>query len=105
MKFITRIPTHLNDGTPVDGVTMERIRQMFFVAFGGYTTDAVSEGGWRSDDGQDYVEPSVTVSCVCDRLQYTEARELVVEIGRMLDQEAMYFEIQYFDGVEIIPVK
>lgn len=105
MKFITRIPTHLNDGTPADGATMERIRQMFFVAFAGYTTDAVSEGGWRNDDGHNFVEPSVTVSCVCERSQYTQARELVIEIGRTLGQETMYFEVQYFDGVEIIPIK
>lgn len=104
MKFITRIPTHLNDGTPVDGVTMERIRLMFFIGFGGYTTGSVSEGGWRSGEGVNFVEPAITVSCVGERAQYAEARALVIEIGRMLDQQTMYFEVQYFDGVEIIPV-
>lgn len=105
MKFITRIPTHLNDGTPVSDEQMQAILMMYVEAFGGFTTEAASEGGWRSESGFDFIEPTIGVSCVCDRSRYTEARQLILQIGRLLGQEAMYFEVQYFDGVEIIPLE
>ena len=34
----------------------------------------------------------------------SQARELVIQIGRQLGQRAMYFEVRYFDGVEIIDI-
>lgn len=36
---------------------------------------------------------------------FNDGRPVVIAIGRMLDQEAMYFEVQYFDGVEIIDTR
>jgi hypothetical protein len=36
--------------------------------------------------------------------QHQEARELVLRIGQKLGQKAMYFEVRYFDGVEILEV-
>ena len=43
--------------------------------FGGVSVDGPGQGAWIGED------------------------------GRMLDQKAMYFEVQYFDGVEIIDVR
>lgn len=42
------LPTTLNDGTPVDGAKIERIKETLMKAFGGYThLKHRSEGAWR----------------------------------------------------------
>lgn len=106
MKLTTRIPTHLNDGTPVDASTMQTIRVMIANEFGGVSVDGPGQGLWIAADGTPYDEPSYLVTfAASDRSSYAAARKLVMEIGRMLAQEAMYFEVQYFDGVEVFPVE
>lgn len=42
------------------------------------------------------------LSVLGDRNRYLEAREMTIEIGRKLEQLAMYFEVEDVDGVEII---
>ena len=49
----------------------------------------------RHDDTQ-----PVIVSC--DRERLDESRQLIVAIGRQLGQKAMWFEVQYYDGVQIL---
>ena len=49
-------------------------------------------------------EPSYVLTVACSREDYSLARQLVIDIGRRLDQRAMYFEVRYFDGVEIIAI-
>lgn len=102
MKFITRIPTHLNDGSPVVREVVEAIEAKLVARFGGFTTEAPSHGAWADASGRVYAETAYTVSVACSRDDYADAKALVIEIGRMLEQEAMYFEVQYFDGIEII---
>lgn len=104
MKITTRIPTHLNDGSAVAESVMQTIRERIATEFGGVSVDGPGQGVWIGDDGKSYDEPSYLVTFATDRVNYATARDLVIEIGRMLDQEAMYFEVQYFDGVEIIPI-
>jgi hypothetical protein len=42
------LPTTLNDGTPVAGSKIQRIKDKLFKAFGGYThLNHRSEGAWR----------------------------------------------------------
>lgn len=41
----------------------------------------------------------------CDNSRLDEARGEVLRIGRQLDQLAMFFEVQYYDGVQILRVK
>jgi len=65
MKWITRIPTHGNDGKPF---------------------------------------PNNVLSVACQPSDLQKARETVVWIGKALQQEAMYFEIQD-SPVEIIRIE
>ncbi len=105
MKFSTRIPTHLNDGSPVAREVTQSILDLVMERFEGFTTEAISTGGWRNESGEDFVEPAFTLSVLCENSRYGDARQTVIEIGKMLDQEAMYFEVEYFDGVEIISTR
>ncbi|MEX1027653.1 MAG: hypothetical protein WD049_06560 [Candidatus Paceibacterota bacterium] len=103
MKLITRIPTHLNDGSPVSAESMQTIWMMIAERFGGVSVDPPGSGAWLDEQGKVYDEPSYLVTfATANRSDYVDARQLVIEIGKLLGQKAMYFEVQYFDGVEII---
>ncbi len=104
MKLTTRIPTHYNDGRPVSVEVLGDIRRMIADKFGGVSVDGPGQGAWIGTDGKMYDEASYVVTFATERVRYSEAREVVIAIGRLLEQEAMYFEVQYFDGVEIIDV-
>jgi hypothetical protein len=100
--FITRIPTHYNDGTPVPKAVLDEITDEVFEAFGGCTLEGPGTGVWRDDQGKVYAEQSFRLEVACDRSHYPEAREMVLRIGQRLGQKAMYFEVRYFDGAEIL---
>ncbi|ETX06897.1 MAG: hypothetical protein ETSY2_14355 [Candidatus Entotheonella gemina] len=104
MIFITRVPTHRNDGTPIHSDELETIKRRVWEAFGGLSIDGPGTGVWVADDGTVYDETSYILQVHCDRARYQEARELVTQIGRQLGQQAMYFEVRYFAGVDIIDI-
>jgi hypothetical protein len=102
--FITRIPTHYNDGTPIPVEVLNEITAEVYARFGGFTLEGPGEGGWVAADGTVYSEQSRRLEVACERNRYSEARDLVLWIGQRLFQKAMYFEVRYFDGVEILTV-
>lgn len=102
MVFITRIPTHLNDGSPVTKTAMDAVLKRVWTTFGGYTLEGPAEGAWVDDSGKLYSETSYRLEVFCDRERLHEAKALVIEIGRELGQLAMYFEVRHCDGVELI---
>ena len=105
MLFITRIPTHRNDGSEI--TTEERTALLREVSniFGGFSLDGPGQGSWVDEDGRVYDEASYRLEVMCDRADYAKARESVIELGRQLDQLAMIFEVRYLDGVEIIDIE
>ena len=104
MIFITRIPVCYNDGTRVPKEVLQEIADEVFQLFGGCTMESPGTGVWAAEEGKVYSEESFRLEVACDRNQYAEAREMVLSIGKRLRQKAMYFEIRYFDGVEILDV-
>lgn len=105
MQWITRIPTHGNDGDPIPPTVRQSILNDVRNAFGGFSLDGPGQGAWEDDEGRVYEEASWVLTVICERGQYAEARDMVREIGRRLDQFAMYFEVRYMDGVEIIDIE
>ncbi len=108
MKFTTMIPKQFNDGESVPQTLLRDILSRFWVAFGGLTVEGEVEGYWMNEEETLFVDPCLKVFSVCDDDQYKEAVELVMQIGRELEQEAMYFEVQYHptkSGVEILDTK
>jgi len=101
MLFITRLVTHDNEGESTAERREEVLREAQ-VKFGGYTLSGPDQGSWRDDDGRVYSEASYGLEIFCDTARLTEAREFVVWAGKRLSQKAMYFEVRYADGVEII---
>jgi hypothetical protein len=102
--FGTRVPTHYNDGTPVPEAVLHDIMDRANTLFGGCTLENPAKGTWRDDQGQVYAEESQRLEIACERGRYGEVREFVIAVGQLLDQKAMYFEVRYFDGAEIIDV-
>lgn len=105
MLWITRIPTHDNDGREFPAETLQAILADVAAQFGGCSLDGPGRGLWIGDDGRVYDEPSYELSVSCPREQFVEARGMVIEIGRRLGQLAMFFEVRYFDGTEIIDIE
>jgi hypothetical protein len=105
-KFTTLIPTHRNDGEPVDPAYLPLLVRQWSILFGGCTVEGLCFGHWiDTRDGGHYQDESVRVSVVCDNDLYDDAVAAVLEVGMALGQEAMYFELRDFDGVRILRVK
>lgn len=105
MKFTTIIPTQRNDGTSVSQSELDSVLQSLWQQFGGLTVDGTTEGHWVDQQtGQHYFDPGLKVTVVCDRDRIQEARDAVITIGKQLDQIEMYFEVQFFDGVEFLRI-
>lgn len=106
MTFTTIIPKHRNDGSPVSRKEMNAILAGLRARFGGVTVDGEIEGQWVDQtDGKVYRDRSLKVTVACDRERLHEAEEAVREIGRQLEQKAMYFEVRYFDGVTFLRIE
>lgn len=105
MKWMTRIPTHDNDGNSLEGLVLQTLLHEVRNRFDGYSFDGPGWGAWTDDDGMVYEENSYVLTVLCERARYLDARNLVIEIGRGLGQKAMYFEVRDVDGVEIITIE
>jgi len=105
MVFTTLIPTRRNDGSPVPRAELQEILSGLWTRFGGVTIDGIVTGHWiDSHDGQHYQDESLKVSIACDNDRLQDAESAVVEVGKRLEQKAMYFEVRYFDGVRFLRV-
>jgi hypothetical protein len=104
MKFIALLPLRYNNGRLVKESIRRRFLSEALERFGGYSLEPGVQGGWRDETGHVWRDESFRLVISCDRSQYEEARQYVIHIGQVLEQEAMYFEVQYFDGVQILNV-
>ncbi|TWT58917.1 hypothetical protein KOR42_23040 [Thalassoglobus neptunius] len=103
MKVTTFIPIHRNDGSPVSPEELQEISRKVWERFGGATLEGRVEGHWVDEqDGQHYQDTSLKLTVVSEPERLPELEQLVREIGRQLDQKAMYFEVKYFDGVRFL---
>jgi hypothetical protein len=99
---ITRIPTHRNDSSKINARERREILRQVRDAFGGYSLEGPFEGVWVADDGKVYEETSYRLEVIVEPGQLQVAGELIIAIGKQLDQQAMYFEVR--EGGEIIDI-
>lgn len=103
MVFITLIPTRRNDGSPVGHDEQQEILRGLWTRFGGLTIEGSVAGHWIDDrDGRHYQDECLRVSVACEPDRLAEAEAEVRAIGERLGQQAMYFEVRYFDGVRFL---
>ncbi|TWT30730.1 hypothetical protein [Blastopirellula retiformator] len=103
MKFTTLIPLNRNDGSEVSQAEINEILAEIATRFGGFTSEGTVDGSWL-DSGKIYSDRLLKVSVACDRSQYEEAKQVVIGIGRRTGQLAMFFEVVFFDGVQILEI-
>lgn len=89
-----------NDGTPVSAEELNAILKRFGDAFEAYSVEGPFDGFWKG-----YQDRCLNLIVACDNERLAEAESLVVEVGRELGQKGMYFEIEFFDGVRILPIE
>ena|SRR5579872_3076976 len=104
MKFTTLIPMNRNDGTPFRPAVLERIIEQLWRPFRGVTKEGVVTGHWIDDDGQEFSDICLKVFIECDRNRLFEAIKAVKKIGRKLGQRAMFFEVDGYDGVQVLRI-
>lgn len=104
MKFTTLIPTHYNDGTPVSQSELQDIQSEFWTRYGGATIEGIVHGCWL-DEGILYQDECLKIVVSCDNEMLAEVEQHIIQIGKRLNQEAMYLEVQYLDGVRILKTK
>jgi hypothetical protein len=102
LLVITRIPTHRNDGSRIAVKERRDVLRQVRESFGGYSLEGPFRGAWVGDDGTVYEETSYRLEVIVEPERLPEARELVIQIGKRLDQLAMYFEVR--EGGEIIDI-
>lgn len=106
MKWTTLIPTRRNDGSRVSRREMREIQTSIWAAFGGASFDGPVAGHWiDTADGRHYQDECIRATVVCENERLAEAEQLVRVIGDRLGQKAMYFEVQYFDGVRFVRIE
>ncbi len=103
MKFTTLIPLQYNDGTPVSESELQNIQSEFWTKYGGATVEGVVQGYWL-DDGILYQDECLKIVVSCDNERLEEVQQHLIQLGKRLKQEAMYFEVQYLDGVRILKI-
>jgi len=104
VKFTTLIPTTRNDGTAVKPSALARLINTLWRPFGGMTNEGLVTGYWM-DEGIEFKDVCVKLSIECDRSRLPDAMKAVRQIGRKLQQRAMYFEVSGYDGVQILRIE
>ena len=95
---VVQVPLVDNDGNEFEPRKLVTIFSWFDRQFGGYTNLGQMEGSWH---GQ--VEPSIRIEVAVAENRIAQFRDVVCAIGKLLEQEAMYFDAPP-PSVEIIPM-
>jgi len=102
VKFTTLIPTRWNDGTPAKPSLLMQIIASIWRPFGGMTEEGLVTGHWIADDGTEFTDRCIRISVECARDRLEEAKRRVRRAGRRLRQRAMYFDVDGYDGVQLL---
>lgn len=105
MKITTLVPLQFNDRRPVPEEQLRQIIDGLVKQFGACTEEGKVVGHRPEPDRPGIAhENFLKLSIEMDRERLDEARAAVLQIGRILAQREMYFEVREYDGVQIINV-
>lgn len=101
-KFITFVPTTLNDGTPVEPEVILEFEEKLFLLADGFTEKGTVRGAYRMADGRRQIDHSLEYWIWIKEDRKDELREVVAELGGKLGQESMYLE-RSFANLDFVP--
>jgi len=96
-KCLFLIPTSYNDGSPVPSEIMMDVWDELFVEFGPFSQSGITEGLWETKDGTRVKDHSLTVWIVMEEEKVASLKNIIKKIARLLQQEAIYFEVMECD--------
>ncbi len=100
-KCLFLIPTSYSDGRPVPSEVMIDVLEELFVKFGSFSQSGVTKGLWEMKDGTRVKDHSLTLWIVMPEEKVASLKQHVKKLARLLEQEAIYFEVMDCD-VEFI---
>jgi hypothetical protein len=86
------VPLTDNRGQPIDPQVILDLHRDLFALFTGFTIHPTSQGRWRSRAGHVYPEEVVVYEVAVGKDKVPILREMVCQVGRRLQQLAMYFD-------------
>ena len=96
-KCLFLLPTSYNNGSPIPSEVVVDILEELFVKFGPFSQTGTTEGIWEMEDGTRVKDNSLTLWIVIEEEKVTLLKELVKKFARLLEQEAIYFEVMDCD--------
>lgn len=94
------VPQRFNDGQPVSPALRERIEEMLFDLFEGFTAQRGLDGAWRASDGR--VFPDCNDEYRFLARDEASAFAVALEVGLLLGQYAVYLGVPAGQGM-IVP--
>jgi hypothetical protein len=85
------VPLTDNSGQAIDPQVILDLHRDLFAQFTGFTIHPTSQGRWQSRAGRVYPEEVVVYEVAVRKDKVPLLRELVCQVGRRLEQLAMYF--------------
>ncbi len=102
-KCLFLIPTSYNDGKEISSDVMSEIFDELFAECGPYSVTGITQGIWELKDGTRVKDNSLTVWTVIDDEKVAILKKLIKKFARILNQEAVYFEVTDWTGEFIRP--
>src|SRR5438105_3178269 len=101
-KVILLIPLTFNDGTAVPDEKLKTIEHEIYNEFNCWTVVGEVTGAFRLQSGKKQVDRLLHVWVLADESALPKLRQMVGGFGKLLEQEAMYFELGGGE-IELIP--
>ena len=96
-KCLFLIPTSYNDGRPIPSEVIVDVLEELFVTFGPFSQSGTTKGLWQMKDGTRVRDNSLTLWIVLKEEKVASLKELVKKFARLLEQEAIYFDVMDCD--------
>jgi hypothetical protein len=103
VKIITLIPLTYNDGQRIPIHVYREFENEILQITGGFSIDGITAGAWM-DNNELFRDRSKKYIIAAREDQVEEVKQVVVRMGKRLQQRAMYFETIHEGTIEFIEI-
>jgi hypothetical protein len=106
IKVTALIPKNYNDGQRIPNKAYRKFEDKLLEIAGGFSNDGITAGSWLDDNNELYKDRSLRyIITVKTTKQLKEIKQAIIEIGKELEQKAMYIGIIRDAEIEIINIE